>query len=78
MGVRVGDGEDRVRLKTEEVGFVAFLEVTTPGGSEVRRVVGSVGEDEGDAAVPKVVGAVGCVGIEVGGADGGLGRGVGV
>ena len=31
VGVRVGDGVDRVGLKTEEVGFVAFLEVTSPG-----------------------------------------------
>ena len=39
MGVRVGDGEDRVGLETEEVGFVAFLEVTAPCRSEVRGVV---------------------------------------
>ncbi len=32
VGLRVGDGEDRVCLKTEDVGFVAFLEVTSTGG----------------------------------------------
>ena len=43
MGVCVGDGVDCVGLKTEEVGFVAFLEVSPPGGSEVWWVVVCVG-----------------------------------
>jgi len=43
VGVRVGDGIDCVGLETEEVGFVAFFEVSSPRGAEVWWVVVRVG-----------------------------------
>ena len=35
VGVGCRDGLDCVCLESEEIGFVAFLEVMSPGGTEV-------------------------------------------
>ena len=56
-------------LEAEESGFVLFSEMSSPCGSEVGRMVSSVGHDEGYAVLPKVVGVVIGVGVEMGGAD---------
>ena len=56
-------------LEAEESGFVLFAEMSSPCGSEVRRMVSSVFHNEGYSVVPKVVGAVVGIGVEVGGAD---------
>ncbi len=52
VGVSCGDGVDSVGLESEEVGFVALLEVSPPGRTEVRGVVVCGGKDERDPAVP--------------------------
>jgi len=56
-------------LKAKEFRFIFFSEMSSPCGSEVWGVVSGVGHDEGEAVLPKVVGVVIGVGVEMGGAD---------
>ena len=55
MGVGGRDGVNCVGLESEESGLVLFAEMSSPGGSEVWGMVGSVGHDEGYAALTKNV-----------------------
>ncbi len=69
MCVGSGDGMNRACLEVEEVGFVTVFKVMLPSGTEVWGVVVGGGQDEGNAMVPKVVGAVFGIRVEEGGTN---------
>ncbi len=69
MCVGSGDGMNHACLEVEKVGFVMVFHITLPSGTEVRGVVVSGGQDEGNAMVPKVLGAIFGIRVEEGGAN---------
>ena len=69
MCVGSGDGMNPACLEAEEVGFVTVFKVTPPSGTKVWGVVVGGGQDEGNAMMPKVVGAVFDIRVEEGGTN---------
>jgi hypothetical protein len=69
MCVGSGDGMNPAYLEVEEVGFVVVFKVTLPIGMEVRGVVVGGGQDEANAIVLKVAGAVFGIRVEEGGTN---------
>jgi hypothetical protein len=70
-----GDGINHACLEAEEVGLVTVFKVTLPSGTEVQGVVIGGGQDEGNAMVQKVVGAVFGIKVEEGGTNVEMGGG---
>jgi hypothetical protein len=58
MCVGSGDCMTCACLEAEEVGFIPVFKVMLPSGTEVSWVVVGGGQDEGNAMVPKIVGAI--------------------